>query len=789
MPKEKGLVPRTELYERWSEALKTHRILYLGAPLGSGKTCALRAWAELLGPKGVYASAPDAQALPELMRRAGRGLVLIDDLQRLSPEAEQVLLPYLEAEQRHFLLAGRSVLPIWLRPLYAADAVTVYSMADLSFTREETQHCLQLHGLRPSQGEIDFVHIASNGWPAAVGDMAVRMRAGAPTNDELVLAVRRDIIDCFDASLWPSFPAPMQQLLLTLCLPMRFTAPLAAALLQPEESAPLLDLLLRASSGVARDAHGVYTFHPFFLAYLREKTEALFPPEKRAEILRRAGSFFLHQQKDMPAAADAYLRAGDMVDLARVLTEFSRLHPGEGDYPRMEPYFLALPEEMAADPNLICGYAMLHSLRLRPDESDRWAAKIDAILETAPRKSTLHRTAASCRTWLNIALPHRGSAPVRDMLLSAAALRRGGGPALRTVSITGNAPSLLSGGKDFCEWVGPARVLYGMLRTPAVFALGPQYAGFPDIALAEVLYEQSTTERFTEPLVLLNAGLLDVQAHGNLEVEFAAYGIMARLFAAQGNLPVGVQALQSVREKAAAQERAMLLPNIDAMLLRLQLLQGNTDDALVWLHATAPNENAGFVVTERYRYTTKVLLYLQQQRTAEALSLLQRLLHYYEGYQRFYNTAEAQLLMGATLYRAGLPGFEEPLQKAVTFCEEHKFLRLAADWGTLLYEPLCAAKLRGKAEYLETLRAETRKQSLLYPQFLSPDARATEPLTGAEREVLRMMTQGLSNKDISEALCISLSTVKFHASNIYGKLGVKNRTAAVKLALADKRLL
>ncbi|MCE9572684.1 MAG: response regulator transcription factor [Deltaproteobacteria bacterium] len=54
-----------------------------------------------------------------------------------------------------------------------------------------------------------------------------------------------------------------------------------------------------------------------------------------------------------------------------------------------------------------------------------------------------------------------------------------------------------------------------------------------------------------------------------------------------------------------------------------------------------------------------------------------------------------------------------------------------------------------------------------------------EPLTKREREVLRMMAGGHNNREIAEALRTSEGTIKNHASNIFAKLGVRDRTRAV----------
>jgi DNA-binding NarL/FixJ family response regulator len=58
-----------------------------------------------------------------------------------------------------------------------------------------------------------------------------------------------------------------------------------------------------------------------------------------------------------------------------------------------------------------------------------------------------------------------------------------------------------------------------------------------------------------------------------------------------------------------------------------------------------------------------------------------------------------------------------------------------------------------------------------------------EPLTRREREVLRLMAGGSNNKEIADALGAAEGTVKNHASSIFAKLGVRDRTRAVLKAL------
>jgi NarL family two-component system response regulator LiaR len=64
--------------------------------------------------------------------------------------------------------------------------------------------------------------------------------------------------------------------------------------------------------------------------------------------------------------------------------------------------------------------------------------------------------------------------------------------------------------------------------------------------------------------------------------------------------------------------------------------------------------------------------------------------------------------------------------------------------------------------------------------------REIDKLTEREQEVLKFMVEGLNNAEIAERLVVSLSTVKYHISNILAKFCVDNRVAAVTMAIQKK---
>jgi len=114
--------------------------------------------------------------------------------------------------------------------------------------------------------------------------------------------------------------------------------------------------------------------------------------------------------------------------------------------------------------------------------------------------------------------------------------------------------------------------------------------------------------------------------------------------------------------------------------------------------------------------------------------------------------------------RAGAVGYLLKASPSVKLCEA---IRLAAR-GESLLEPSVAAKLV----------AEFSRLAPKVPQAPLKSVALAEPLSARERDVLRFLTEGLSNKEIAGRLSIAEGTVKNHMSQVLGKLGVLDRTQA-----------
>lgn len=102
-------------------------------------------------------------------------------------------------------------------------------------------------------------------------------------------------------------------------------------------------------------------------------------------------------------------------------------------------------------------------------------------------------------------------------------------------------------------------------------------------------------------------------------------------------------------------------------------------------------------------------------------------------------------------------------------------------WGILAHDvgaAELAAALHAVAQGLIVLAPELAAR-LLHHRPSPVEEPAGEPLTARERDVLELVSQGLSNKQIAQKLQISEHTVKFHLSSLFAKLGVSSRTEAV----------
>ena len=188
-----------------------------------------------------------------------------------------------------------------------------------------------------------------------------------------------------------------------------------------------------------------------------------------------------------------------------------------------------------------------------------------------------------------------------------------------------------------------------------------------------------------------------------------------------------------------------------------------------------------------YEHLTLARLLIAQHREepaprniADVLTLLDRLGTAAEAGGRGASVLEA-LILQAAAHGVGknVPAALGPLLRAVTLAEPEGYVRLFTDEGAPMAALLKALRKQpGAPSYVNHLIASTTTlaTSAPLPQQL------VEPLSERELEVLRLLGGDLDGPEIARQLSVSLNTVRTHTKNIYAKLGVTSRRAAVRQA-------
>lgn len=125
------------------------------------------------------------------------------------------------------------------------------------------------------------------------------------------------------------------------------------------------------------------------------------------------------------------------------------------------------------------------------------------------------------------------------------------------------------------------------------------------------------------------------------------------------------------------------------------------------------------------------------------------------------------------------------LNRGFALVQRFGFNRSVFDETPGLQEVIVAAATQRKLSYVLPDRYAERFQDLLSagtdgpPEFAAPPSAPLEPLTERELQMLKLLAQGLSNQEISERSNVALSTTKWHLRNVFAKLEVTTRTAAI----------
>jgi len=309
--------------------------------------------------------------------------------------------------------------------------------------------------------------------------------------------------------------------------------------------------------------------------------------------------------------------------------------------------------------------------------------------------------------------------------------------------------------------------------------LGSSGIGVADAGLAESRLERCTLKNMTDVMIHAASAINQAEQAGTPDVYFAAAATIARLSIMQGDLVSAQRNLDVAEKMAKTAGNNRLLSNIRAFRIRIFLLEGKTAKVSQRVREAAPDELGEFQLLNRYQYMVKVRCYILKGENREAIALLLRMLPYFAMYEHHYSLMEARMLLAAAQYRMEQEDWKTPLELALSQAENYGFIRLFAEEGAALAPLLADMQCETQSKFRQALKREVVRYARLYPDYLKPPNLPEQPLTQAEKQVLRLLVQGMKNAQIAQALHIAVRTVKFHTGNIFAKLGVKSRAEAI----------
>ncbi len=261
---------------------------------------------------------------------------------------------------------------------------------------------------------------------------------------------------------------------------------------------------------------------------------------------------------------------------------------------------------------------------------------------------------------------------------------------------------------------------------------------------------------------------------------------MAHIRQAEGDLSGALDALNEAEHLYVGDFFPNVRP-VPAMRARVLVAQGKLGEALGWARERGLSAEDDLSYLHEFEHITLARVLLARsvaeraERTSqEATRLLERLLRAAEAGQRTGNVIEILVLQAlAHQARGDVPAALASLQRAITLAEPEGYVRIFADEGPTVASLLRAVAKQGTTPgYVRQLLAAVSKTGNSSPA----SQELIEPLSARELDVLRLLGTDLDGPGIARELVVSLNTVRTHTRNIYAKLGVNNRRAAVRRA-------
>ncbi|GGR28170.1 hypothetical protein GCM10008957_44240 [Deinococcus ruber] len=727
----------------------------------------------------------------------------------------------------------------------AQGQLTEVRASDLRFTAAEAAEFLgQLIGPELSEPDIVALEERTEGWIAGLqlAALSMRGRTDLPAFVRAFSGDNRYIIDYLAEEVLQRQPEPVRQFLLQTAILERLSGPLCDAVTGQTQGSAQLQALERGNFFVVAldDQREWYRYHHLFgdVLALHLKAEQ---PARVAALHGRASVWF--EQQGLAHDAVRHALAAD--DAERAATLIERLMPQlrrSREEAALLNWLRVLPEPLLrARPVLSVYYAgaLLVSGRIREaqtrlKDAERWLGAEPDGVEGGPLPATemvvvdeqefsvLAASIAIYRAGIALALGDltgtiRAAQQVLKLVPADDHLRRGSARGFLGIAAwtRGELEQAEQSYTECVALVQKAEYLSDALGCAAALADLQRERG--RLRGAMHTYERGLHLATTDLTGAVVRGAADMQVgmselqleRGDVKAaaqhlrdsktlgEFAGLPpfqfrwclAQARVQWALGELDAALKLFDEAEQHAVLDFLPVVRP-VAALRVRVWTAQGRLNEALGWVNGRGLSVHGDPGYLNEFEYLTLARVLLAQARanpTESALlelhSLLERLLRGAEAGGRIPGVIESLLLQALALQVQGtIQQALVPLLRALHLAQPEGYVRLIVDEGApmaalLRHAAKRASPLTPYLQHLLTACGE-RVGDAVPPVAQQPG----DPLSARELDVLRRLGSELDGPSLARELHVSLNTLRTHTRNIYSKLGVNSRRAAVRRA-------
>ena len=710
------------------------------------------------------------------------GTVIIEDVDVIEDEElRNEIAELCKRKKLWLIITGRSKMPSWLFDSYIKQNMMLITEKDLVPTIEGVDKYMRSEGITLTEEELRYLLRASEGNFIAIKYTAQCLSAGEHFGKEL----HEKIIDMmqrfFEENVVSMMNTELVDFLMKVSIVDDFTEQLAIMITGNSAARKLIERAMDAGNFIEKK-NELYKIRFPFREALQSKAIEKFPQSELKNFALLAGGYYEANNEDNKAL-DLYVKYGETGRIRELLLRNARKCPESGYYIEMRKYYLMLSDDdISGNVYLMSAMSLLYSMLMDFDRSEYWYQKLKEYRDNA--RGSEQREATRQLAYLDIALPGRGSTNILDLIKNCAKLLKDRSIPAPEFSVTSNQPSLMNGGKDFCEWSKHDREIAASAGKIVCSFLGKYGKGLVNAALAESFFEKGGDPY--EIISMVSKAKIEAETGGKLELCFAANSVLIRQYLVSGNPDAAKSVLDSFEKTVKNNNNSRILPSIGAMRCRIALMEGNSAEVESWLK-TAPDENEVFIAMNRYLYLTKIRCYIAQNEYGEAYSLIESMRFYAEKCDRKFISMELSILTAIIKYRMG-SDWKNYFVKALEKICEYRFIPIISREGAAVFPLIeecreqCVANKKINRKWFDAVFDAVGKMARRYPLYLKTTKAAPVDISPMDARILACLAEGLSVPKTAERLNINFETLRSRIKEIYRKLGAKNKTEAVIIA-------